>query len=155
VSKTPRLKGKRSSSARAAKPQLELALPEVEIDAKSEPALRPWPKPTRFPYNYDGNTVGDVVIGDLGEAEEALIITGFTSLDYLLYRLPQLAMNKSQPLRIALGHEPHATKRKRFPTDVTEFARDVQDYWLEQGFSLLESFPTKSREAVFGTTAAF
>ena len=56
---------------------------QVERSAKRR-NIKNWPACSRFPYNFNGERVEKVVRADLKSSKAPLIITGFTSLDYLI-----------------------------------------------------------------------
>lgn len=64
-------------------PQLGLFDSQVLRSAKLQ-KITDWPESQRFPLNFDKNKVEDVVLGDIRSGHSPLIITGFTSLDYLI-----------------------------------------------------------------------
>jgi primosomal protein N' len=97
-----------------------------------------WPDQEKFPLNRDnGINVESEVFKDLFESREFLIITGFTSLSYLIDIFSQYDELSEKSLRIVLGFEPIIRARKSWPK--RNFPTEIKDYWLEKGIS-----PTKS-----------
>lgn len=96
-----------------------------------------WPDQSKFPLNREKHTVEDEVIKDLEYSNEYLIITGFTSLSYLidLYSKNDYLSNKN--LRVVLGFDPVVRTRKKWPR--RSFSLDIKNYWLEKGISPLQS----------------
>ena len=56
---------------------------EVDIQANIR-GVGNWPEKERFPYNFNKTRVEDIVLKDLSASQSPLIITGFTSLDYII-----------------------------------------------------------------------
>ncbi|PDW03751.1 SNF2-related protein [Candidatus Viridilinea mediisalina] len=102
-----------------------------------------WPPHDRFPYNNScaGQTVGSRVLEELRTSRSPLIITGYTSLSFVI---DLLAHYRSQSdvahVRLLLGHEPlvHERSTYRVPGRQT-FSRELEDYWLTQGVSVYQS----------------
>lgn len=96
-----------------------------------------WPDQSKFPLNREKYTVENEIIKDLEHSNEYLIITGFTSLSYLidLYSKNDYLANKN--LRVVLGFDPIARTRKKWPR--RSFSLDIKNYWLEKGISPLQS----------------
>jgi len=99
--------------------------------------LLPWPPQDRFPLNLDARRVDQAVRGDLQASPAPLIVTGYASLDRLIDFLSSLP-ERATP-RVLLGQEPFASRRETFEMSRHGFAREVADYWLEQGISVLLS----------------
>lgn len=79
------------------------------------------------------------MLPDLRSVTNPLIVTSFTSIDYLITQLPSLGAREGADIRVVLGHEPHATKRTDFRGDVSAFSQEVVDYWLNRGISIMLS----------------
>ncbi len=96
-----------------------------------------WPNHERFPFNFGGLTVDRLITEDLLSAADPLVITGFSSLDRIVSFLGEVSGREGPAtVRIMLGSEPVAsTTRDRVIRDYP-FPREVEDYWLERGFSV-------------------
>lgn len=102
-----------------------------------EDHIPPVLEPARFPNNFNRLIAGTVIEEDLKQAENPLIVTGFTSLEKIIDYLAPFVREEKAPthLQILLGHEPaapqHATisKQLRLP-------RAIADYWLERRISV-------------------
>ena len=99
-----------------------------------------WPPNDRYPLNlpspHDRSVEGEI-LKDLENSGEFLVITGFTSLSYLIdlyYKKPFL---KNCKLRIVLGFEPIVRQRKRWPK--IDFSNAVKEYWIDKRVSPLKS----------------
>ena len=95
-----------------------------------------WPDCRRFPLNFDGKKVEQIVREDLKTSKFPLIITGFTSLDYLIDFVADLPVDSPEKIRILLGSEPTAARRKEYSLKSSTFPQEVIDYWFEIGISL-------------------
>ncbi len=124
------------------KPQPPREFP-AQLDLLSAPPPQSdslqWPPIERFPRNESRrHRVQEIVVEDLRASEHVLIITGYTSLEYLLDYLEKVGERPAK-IRVAFGVEP--------PLDDPEgVARHFQaktivdamrDYWLRRGISVL------------------
>ena len=66
----------------------EEAQRELLLDALSDP----WPDHERFPHNIRGNQVRDLVWKDLLSSRNSLLITGYTSLEWIVDLLADLTI---------------------------------------------------------------
>lgn len=95
-----------------------------------------WPEPERFPHNFGKNTVERQVFADLSESESPLIVTGYTSLDYLIDFIADLPLERPSTIRLLLGSEPTPSTRREYGLQKKDFPQEVIDYWLNAGISL-------------------
>ena len=73
-----------------------------------------WPESERFPHNFSKAKVESVVLNDLANSSSPLIVTGFTSLDYIIDFLADLPDGQPQTLRLFLiGSEPTLSHRSQ------------------------------------------
>jgi hypothetical protein len=87
-----------------------------------------WPAPERFPHNSRLNHVRTVVEADLLAARDALLVTGFVSLDSLLGLLARVrTAPQVEHVRVLLGHEPYASTRTAFRVGRERFADEIVD----------------------------
>src|SRR4051812_24891813 len=109
---------------------------QIEIDFNKQN----WPLQDRFPLNknYKEITVQFVLKSDVEIADDFLVITGYTSLEYLLEFFKEAKRLQSINSRILLGYEPiRRSNRKKF--SIADLNDEIKEYWLEQGFSILYS----------------
>ncbi|MFC1524028.1 SNF2-related protein [Thermodesulfobacteriota bacterium] len=95
-----------------------------------------WPKMERFPYNFQKNRVEHIVLNDLATSDSPLIITGFTSLDYIIDFIAGLPSDSPQSIRLLIGSDPTPSQRKSFSVKRRKHTQEIIDYWLEVGISL-------------------
>ena len=95
-----------------------------------------WPEPERFPHNFNKTKVESVVLSDLASSASPLIVTGFTSLDYIIDFLADLPADKPQTLRLLIGSEPTLSRRSQYSINKKALPQEVIDYWLNAGISL-------------------
>ncbi|PDV97152.1 SNF2-related protein [Candidatus Chloroploca asiatica] len=120
-------------------------VPEVPAPRRSrrrtaDPA---WPPHERFPYNNPrtGQTVGSCVLEELRTSRRPLIITGYTSLSFVINLLAHYrSQSGAMHVRLLLGHEPLVQGRSTYRVPGRQsFARELEDYWLAQGVSVYQS----------------
>ena len=101
-----------------------------------------WPEADRFPHNFPGDTVREQVWSDLTQSKRPILITGYSSLEWIVEFLADLAgpsLDHKQ-VRILIGFEPRALATIRNPATVyRSLPQEVNDYWLERGISLHRS----------------
>lgn len=112
---------------------------QVELDLAEKPS---WPDSERFPHNFPGDTVREQVWGDLTASRRPLLITGYTSLEWIVDFLAALARDglAEKTVRVLIGFEPQilATTRKA-TASLRAFPQELTDFWLERGISLHKS----------------
>jgi len=94
----------------------------------------PLPLPERLPTNLESRKVGDLVRQDFEASAHYLIVTGFSSLEYLLRFFKKAFPEKHQHTRILLGHEDLRPDRVRSLRG-QKLSQEIVDYWLDQGIS--------------------
>ena len=62
-----------------------------------------WPPEGTFPLNEAGSSAGKVVQADLADSSSFLVVTGFTSLAYLIKVFGQVTWRSDQRADIVLG----------------------------------------------------
>jgi hypothetical protein len=115
--------------------QLGLFDDAVETQANLR-GIKDWPNMERFPYNFRKNKVEQIVLQDLTHSNCPLIITGFTSLDYIIDFVAGLQANTPEKIRLLLGSEPSPARRAEYSLKKKTFPQEVTDYWLNAGISL-------------------
>lgn len=103
----------------------------------------PWPDPARFPYNDPdtGASVGATVLEELRRSRRPLIITGYTSLPMVVDLFAHYRVSgRDTKARLLFGHEPFAARKQTYRTPGAQtFSREVEDYWLTRGISVIKS----------------
>ncbi|MEJ2689341.1 MAG: SNF2-related protein [Deltaproteobacteria bacterium] len=117
------------------KTQLNLFDDAVIHEAKLR-GVRDWPDAGRFPFNFEKDKVEDLVLKDLSTSTSPLIITGFTSLDYIIDFVADLPEDQPAVIRLLVGSEPSPARRTKFHLKKKDFPQEVIDYWLNAGISL-------------------
>ncbi|MFC1639869.1 SNF2-related protein, partial [Gemmatimonadota bacterium] len=113
---------------------------QLDIDFSSRQL--DWPSSARFPYNDSPHTVRDVVVKDIRESSAPLIVTGYTSLGWIVELLANLSSRqgrqgpKLESLRLLIGNEPLPQYQAGRPLTKRPISQEIADYWLEQGISL-------------------
>ena len=98
-----------------------------------------WPEQERVPLNLSPERrVRNAVEADLRASSDPLAVTGFASLDELIEMAATYPAERGT-LRFLLGQEPFATRRDEYRLAQDAFPKEVQEYWLARGFSLLLS----------------
>lgn len=101
---------------------------------------RKWPDKAEFPLNLRPpyfRTVEEVILNDILSSRESLIITGFTSLSYLIDKYDRHSELSTKRIRIVLGFEPIVRPRKTWAT--RDFDATIKDYWIARGISPMQS----------------
>ncbi|MBU0944747.1 MAG: helicase [Proteobacteria bacterium] len=106
------------------------------VRAAKRRQITEWPDSKRFPLNFDSMRVEQIVREDLKASASPLIITGFTSLDYLIDFVADLPIDQTEKICILLGSEPSPARRQDYSLGSSNFPQEVTDYWLEVGISL-------------------
>jgi len=96
-----------------------------------------WPDQGRHPLNIGGNSVASVVRGDLESSEETLIVTGYSSLEYVIDKLGALHTAKGHKTRLIIGNELDGSQRKFNAISKRTLPQEVADYWLQEGVSVV------------------
>jgi hypothetical protein len=108
---------------------------QVDIQANIR-SVGDWPEADRFPYNFGSTRVEQIVREDLAGSASPLIVTGFTSLDYLIEFVAGLPPYRPASIRILIGSEPSPARRSDYGLKKKTFPQEVTDYWLNAGISL-------------------
>ncbi len=90
-----------------------------------------WPDPQRFPLNEVRRKVEKTARTLTDSGEPAIVITGFTSLDYLVEAFGD---GRARNVDIVFGNEPAASSGRDFRDIPLKDA--IRDYWLERGLSI-------------------
>lgn len=122
----------------------EAKIEPAQLDIFTPPSADPstaveWPAMERFPRNqHPQHRVEDIVSADLDRSERVTIITGYTSLAYLLDYLGDIE-DSPVHVRVAFGVEPalegvDGLERRSSGSTIADAMRD---YWLSRGISVL------------------
>lgn len=104
------------------------------------PEERNWPNRERYPRNFTlpghsspENTIEEVVKLDLEGSEEYLIVTGFTSLSYLIEVFGSQQYRNLAQVRILIGFDVPGRARRKYQE--VKLPEEVKEYWIGQGIS--------------------
>ena len=105
------------------------------------------PDHERYPMNRGGrDVVWNLVKKDIAESRKYLIITGYTSLEYLVEKLGG-GLDAREFVEIVLGNEPvpprNITRHISGPIDMRPgtLPDEIRAYWLERGISVMLNKP--------------
>lgn len=105
--------------------------------AAHEPLDAEFPTAYRFPLNQDSSRVEDIVLDDLNSSPSPLIVTGFATLDRLIDFIA--GAEDCEQIRVVFGSEPFQSRREVFSIQGRDLPREMKEYWLERGISILLS----------------
>ncbi|MCB9236008.1 MAG: hypothetical protein H6581_30455 [Bacteroidia bacterium] len=97
-----------------------------------------WPPPCEYPLNEGQKSVEKWIHEDFDNSKVYKIITGFTSLSYLLAFFEFKEFKEETKVTILLGHEPIPEDNRKLWKTV-QLSQKIKDYWINQGFSITES----------------
>ncbi len=106
-----------------------------------------WPPAEKYPLNNELGKVGRWVQNDLKTSENFLILTGFSSLAYLIEQIGDEDKWLNRSISIVLGNEPIIREelfKKRLSKKKNTFSYQIADYWLEKGISIKLNGPLLS-----------
>ena len=106
-----------------------------------------WPPAGKYPLNNELGRVGDRIEKDLESSQEFLILTGFSSLEYLIEQIGDEEKWMNRFIFIVLGNEPIIREelfKKRLSRKKNTFSYQIADYWLEKGISIKLNGPLLS-----------
>ena len=105
------------------------------------------PDQERYPMNRGGrDVVWNLVKKDIAESRKYLMITGYTSLEYLVDKLGG-GLDARECVEIVLGNEPvqprNITRHESGPIDMKPgtLPDEIRAYWLERGISVMLNKP--------------
>lgn len=98
--------------------------------------LRKWPPQEKFPINEEtqGAEVNTILIQDIKETDDLLIITGFTSLSYLIKTFGITDYPKLRKTRIVIGFDIDERVNKKLIHYT--LLPEVKEHWVKQGVSI-------------------
>ena len=106
-----------------------------------------WPPAGKYPLNNELGKVGKWVKKDLEASDNFLILTGFSSLAYLIEQIGDEDKWMNRSISIVLGNEPIIREelfKKRLSKKKNTFSYQIADYWLEKGISIKLNGPLLS-----------
>ena len=106
-----------------------------------------WPPAGKYPLNNEVGKVCTWVKKDLKRSDNFLILTGFSSLEYLIEQIGDEDTWLNRSLTIVLGNEPIIREelfKKRLSKKKNNFSYQIADYWLEKGISIKLNGPLLS-----------
>lgn len=112
---------------------------------KSQPSLfdtvNKLPDDRHYPTNLDDSTkVGKFLYEDFEASNEFLIITGFSSIEFLANFFSKVKMDNLQRVRIVLGTEPLYRSSSK-GSNLRNIAESIVEYWLERRISAMYCWP--------------
>jgi hypothetical protein len=128
------MRNRRTDNNLASKTQISL---DLFGSAESQLLGSKWPSASRFPINEDGSWVETTVVKDLNTSAAPLIVTGFASLDRLIDFVA--SAKQCESIRVVFGSEPFDSRRTTFSLTKPDLTREIKEYWLERGISVLLS----------------
>ena len=97
------------------------------------------PPTERFPTNIGGKA-GAFVRESFAASKGFLIVTGFSSLEYMITFFNQVDLEQKEHIRIVLGNEPiYRELRKTYR--MTSLRQEITDFWLEQHIAAYLCWP--------------
>ncbi len=97
---------------------------------------RRWPAPEHFPLNLPEIKVEDLIRQDILDSGRYVIITGYSSLEYLIsfFGVHDFPNRK---ITILLGHEMDSTAPDLVcPWPKVDLSSEIKEYWLARGISI-------------------
>lgn len=116
-------------------------------DVQGELFIWQWPPAEQYPLNNEMGKVADWVRNDLKASQNFLILTGFSSLEYLIEEIGQEEVWQDRSVSVVLGNEPIIREeliKKRLTKKKNTFSHHIADYWLEKGISIKLNGPLLS-----------
>ncbi|MCM4161270.1 hypothetical protein FHG64_06360 [Antarcticibacterium flavum] len=110
----------------------------LDFDSLPDPYLC-WPNQEDFPINlpYPPRTVESVLLNDLSKSRSFIILTGYTSLSYLIDQFGKTDnLTEGKTIKVVLGFDPNFRGRKRY--HVRPLDKEIKEYWLLKGLSILQ-----------------
>ncbi|TVQ09165.1 MAG: hypothetical protein EA364_14550 [Balneolaceae bacterium] len=114
----------------------------MDPNAQSDLFRDQFPDHERFPLNRDmgEQRVIRLVRKDMAASQRYLIITGYSSLEYMIEELGRRSLSDT-PVDIVLGNEPAVIFDKTRTRPPQKLPEEIERYWLERGISVLLNGP--------------
>ncbi len=97
---------------------------------------RRWPPAERFPLNLEKSKVEDIVRRDILDSGRYVIITGYSSLEYLVSFFGTEDFPNRQ-ITVVLGHELDLPEEDfTHPWPEVNLSEEIREFWLSRGFSI-------------------
>lgn len=110
----------------------------IDFDSLPEPYLK-WPNQIEFPLNltFPEREVEEIVLSDISRAKDFTVLTGYTSLSYLIDCFGKTDnYTENKKIKIVLGFDPNFRGRKRY--HIKPLDKEIAEYWLQKGLSILK-----------------
>jgi len=114
----------------------QLRLFDAENVLRMRAGRRCWPAGERMPLNAGDRTVAATVLNDLRRSRNPMIVTGYSSLAFLIEQLPCMEHPELKQIRLLIGNEP---KDQPVPLTVRAVPEQMREYWLARGISVRQS----------------
>lgn len=102
-------------------------------------ALSKLPASAQFPTNI-GEKAKGFVDREFAESKRFLIVTGYSSLEYMITFFNQVDLEHKEKVQVVLGNEPLFRQlQKTFRT--TNLRQEITDYWLDQHIAAYLCWP--------------
>lgn len=102
-------------------------------------SLSELPPPERFPTNI-GKKTKDFLDQEFAASKQFLIVTGYSSLEYLITFFHQADFKVNEKVKVVLGNEPIFRELKKSYRTV-ELKQEIKDFWLEQNIAAYLCWP--------------
>ena len=106
-----------------------------------------WPLAAKYPLNNEKGNVETWVRDDLEASENYLILTGFSSLEYLIQEIGDEEIWVNRCITVVLGNEPIIQEeliKKHLTRKRNTLSSHIAEYWLEKGISIKLNGPLLS-----------
>jgi superfamily II DNA or RNA helicase len=96
-----------------------------------------WPHQEFYPLNIEDfdRYVHRTILTDFQASPQYLIITAFTSIEYLVDFYGKYSQQENQKTRVVLGFEPIIRNQRKI-WNVRELSDEIINHWLTEGFSV-------------------
>lgn len=106
-----------------------------------------WPPADRYPLNNQLGKVRNWIQQDIKDSRNYLVLTGFSSLAYLIEELGRKRIWQNRSIDIVLGNEPVIREeliKQKLSRSKHNFSAHIADYWLQKGISIKLNGPLLS-----------
>lgn len=103
----------------------------------------PLPEAEKYPTNVNKPSAERLIHNDIRESQRYLIITGYSSLEYLIRAFGNW-LDAEETVEVVLGNEPVSPAEPRrsyidasWKRNKADLPEEIRQFWLEQGISIL------------------